>query len=324
MSTKLGNGGNGQENYDPNTGRYVGNNSTSSGNSSLLGRLQKGVFGKDMFDIYNQLDNAQQQNFLSDLQDTLDGLKQTAPDIPKLTQTEIDNFEQSNPNLHQGEVQKAANLIKEYEKIEPEVTDYLTDLVNVYDGMLVGLEHRMKTLPSVVARMEKNGGGKGADFDVDKALYGVKDILRYTACFEDKDFDQKVPQVAAEMQGKYDLVRILNRMTPGSLYKGVNCLFKDDNGHIFEMQFHTPESLKVKDGYDVDVAHRTITTDPNAKTSHDYYEQIRNVKTRAKNGQATQQEIIASKSLNKDLYDMWNKVPNHTKLRIPFVKKTKI
>ena len=41
--------------------------------------------------------------------------------------------------------------------------------------------------------------------------------------------------------------RVKNTFKDGAAYKGLNTLFKDHQGNIFELQFHTPESLGVKD-----------------------------------------------------------------------------
>lgn len=309
MSEKLGNGGNGPEQYDPATGRYIGD-------SSVISKISKGRYGQKIKQVFDSLSAADKNNFVQDFSDYINQHKQTIPSISNLKQTEIETFKSQNPNLHPGEVDLAAKTIQEYEKIEPKITQNLVDLATDFGGMLVGLDHRVKTLPSTIARMEKNGGGKGSDFDNEKALYGVKDILRYTACFDDAKFDKVVPQMANAMQEDYQLVRVLNGMTQGSLYKGINCLFTDGKGHVFEMQFHTPDSIKVKEGMIVDLANKTATRDASLPTSHGLYETIRDVKTRAKNGTASAQEIADSKALNSELYNMWNKVQNHPNVRI--------
>ena len=309
MAEKLGNGGNGQESYDPATGRYVGNSKTVS-------KISDGVYGDDVKNFFDSLDDVGKNNFTQDFDEFLSQGKQTVQPTTKLTDSDIATYKANNPNLHDGEVDAAANAIREYEKIEPEITSNLIDIANDYGGMLIGLDHRMKSLDSTVKRMEKNGGGRGDEFDNEKALYGVKDLLRYTACFDEEDFDNSVLQMSRAMKQDYALVRILNSMKQGRLYKGINCLFTDGKGHVFEMQFHTPESIKVKDGIIVDLDNKTETRDASLSTSHDLYEQIREVKTRAKNGLATPQEIYASKKKNQDLFDMWNNVKNHPKIRL--------
>ena len=64
MPTKQGNGGHGQENYDPATGRYVGNETSNnlekyhagSGfpSAELEKQLLNGDFGQDFVDYYNK------------------------------------------------------------------------------------------------------------------------------------------------------------------------------------------------------------------------------------------------------------------------------
>lgn len=286
MAQKLGNGGNGQEQYDPNTGRYISSSSTTTVNST-----------------------AQNNNNITEIPYKVNPIK-------GITNSDVNNYIASHPNARVPGVIAAAAAIGKYEKLEPQITQELKDATENAGGMLVGLDFRMKSLSSAVDRMEKNGSGKGAAFDVDKALYGVKDILRYTACFEDSKFEQGIQGVVSSITPKYQLGRVLNRMHDGSLYKGINCLFTDGKGHVFELQFHTPESLKAKDGLIVDLKNQKIYKDDSLESSHKYYEQTREVKTRAKNGQATAQEIADSKANIPKLAALWAKVPNHSKVNL--------
>ena len=74
MPTKQGNGGHGQENYDPATGRYVGNETSNnlekyhagSGfpSAELEKQLLNGDFGQDFVDYYNKADDDTKQEIL--------------------------------------------------------------------------------------------------------------------------------------------------------------------------------------------------------------------------------------------------------------------
>lgn len=46
---------------------------------------------------------------------------------------------------------------------------------------------------------------------------------------------------------KYTVVRVKNTFKEGAVYKGVNTLVKDPHGNIFELQFHTPQSVAIKE-----------------------------------------------------------------------------
>lgn len=41
--------------------------------------------------------------------------------------------------------------------------------------------------------------------------------------------------------------KVSNTWYEGSSYKGINCNFKDNEGNIVELQFHTEKSLEVKE-----------------------------------------------------------------------------
>lgn len=228
---------------------------------------------------------------------------------------DLNDYLSTNKNVNKNFAYAAYNKIKEYEQIEPTITKKIMSIADSLGGMAVGLDYRMKSLDSAVKRMEKGAAGR-EHVDVDKALYGVKDLLRYTMCFDDANFEKSVGKAVHDITKDYSLSRVLNTMYDGSLYKGINCLFKDNKGHIFELQFHTPESLKAKDGFLVDLKDKKIYKDNQAKTSHQYYETIRDVKTRAKNGTASAQEIADSKKNNSKLYDLWKNVPNHISINL--------
>jgi hypothetical protein len=79
--------------------------------------------------------------------------------------------------------------------------------------------------------------------------YEIKDILRFTYTAGPNELTEKTMQSIAE-HGKYgyNTIEIKNTWKPNSPYKGVNTIVQAPNGQKFELQYHTPESFKLKNG----------------------------------------------------------------------------
>ena len=74
----------------------------------------------------------------------------------------------------------------------------------------------------------------------------INDVLRYTALFEDNVYRQGVDNVFAAFKKQgYDIIMNKNYWeTP--YYKGINSVIKKGSQKI-EVQFHTPESIIIKE-----------------------------------------------------------------------------
>jgi hypothetical protein len=63
------------------------------------------------------------------------------------------------------------------------------------------------------------------------------------------NYAKGVEGAVAEMERSgYEVVERSNKWVDGEPYAGYHTLVRSDNGEVFELQFHTPESFDVKEG----------------------------------------------------------------------------
>ena len=77
----------------------------------------------------------------------------------------------------------------------------------------------------------------------------VTDVLRYTSVSETKDFTKSYSQIIVALSRKgYNMIEVTNTLKDVSAsYRGINTLVQNARGYVFELQFHTKESLEVKE-----------------------------------------------------------------------------
>ncbi|WP_228550011.1 minor capsid protein [Rodentibacter haemolyticus] len=130
-------------------------------------------------------------------------------------------------------------------KIEPKITDDMLSIIEHSKGQAVGLDFRLKSMASLKRKVdtEINDG-----FTEQQALSKIRDLIRYTAVFNEKSFVdgyQKM-QVLLQKNG-YRTIIVKNTWRDNAVYKGINT-FIEKNGIIFEMQYHTQQSFDLKNG----------------------------------------------------------------------------
>lgn len=83
----------------------------------------------------------------------------------------------------------------------------------------------------------------------EKASKDIKDVLRYTYIVDDKLFYNCFPKIRETLKDKgYNFYRIKNSLKrKGVMYRGVNTVVKMPDGYLFELQFHTSDSLEIKE-----------------------------------------------------------------------------
>ena len=139
----------------------------------------------------------------------------------------------------------AAKLINKYAVIEPKITKDLMHIVKNTNGKLEGLEYKLNSIDSLERKIKSDTVEFGGD--VVKAIANIKDVLRYTIVRDDAVFtDGYYKTVEYLRKNGYDIVRLKNTFVDKAPYKGINALFKDSDGNVFELQFHTPASFDVK------------------------------------------------------------------------------
>lgn len=243
--------------------------------------------------------------------------------IRKIDESVMEKAYEATEPEYRDYVEPAAELIKKY---EDKVDDYAKEILGVTEqmgGVMVGLDFRLKSIPSLARKIKSEIIEKQNDknnpqpnFGVEDAVKNMRDIARFTSVFDEKDFSKGVDSVIKSLTSKgYKIIKFKNTFVDGAEYKGLNCNFQDENGNVFELQFHTPESMKIKEGFNVDINKKTAALDHNNITSHDYYEKTRVIDSKMKEGTATEQEVKLFGILKERAKNEWGVVKNHPELR---------
>lgn len=164
---------------------------------------------------------------------------------------------------------------------EPGTTRLLQSALEGKDAELVGLPFRIKNAKSTLRKVNKELDANVKWTLKDLTEGDVNDILRYTAQIDTRQYTEVLQDTLRTLKdGKHKVLRVTNYWeTPN--YKGVNVVMRNPQGIKYELQFHTPESIDVKENI-----------------SHKFYELIRASKDKKK---------IAG--WTKQMQDGWKSVP---------------
>jgi hypothetical protein len=130
---------------------------------------------------------------------------------------------------------------------------------NASGSRLAGWGHRLKgddrLKEKIAEKVEHEPGRTPAE-----SLRGINDAVRYTFCSEPSDYPDAYRNIKGMLEERgYTMFYSKNHWSDDPDYKGINTRWATPEGHRFELQFHTPESLHAK---------QTVT--------HGCYERIRN------------------------------------------------
>jgi hypothetical protein len=166
------------------------------------------------------------------------------------------------------EVERLADrLMARARQHEPRVSALLGRVASQVGGRMAGFEHRLKTRASLVRKIHQilhdNPGWTASDVR-------INDALRYTIEVGDAPPGHhadsiRVTFAALEAAG-HRVVRVKNYWPRGDNYSGVNSVLAAPDGLEWELQFHTPESFRIKtrDTYLYDEL-REVSTAPGRK-----------------------------------------------------------
>lgn len=140
----------------------------------------------------------------------------------------------------------ATELLKKAKAAEPKITDDLQEIVKGTSGRLEGLEYRLKGRDSLVRKIKSDVLEGAALDDVKSRLY---DLVRYTECSSSKTLVNDYITTINELESKgYKVLRVKNTLRKKDVaYRGINTVIETPGGYKFELQFHTPESLDIKE-----------------------------------------------------------------------------
>lgn len=245
--------------------------------------------------------------------------------LRKLDETQIKNLltqrdEDGNP-YDEPTLRRMIQHVQKYEPLSDKYASDLETLANQYGGQMVGLEYRLKRPTSLYrkafAEINEQRKKGNLNYGIEDAIKDMKDVARFTiALNEDDEFANNVVKYMNAMKKMgYNPVKFKNSMLADSPYKGVNTNFADPEGNIFELQFHTPNSMWRKERIGVDLANRTNTLDHRDLTSHDFYEAARVLEDKKLKGTITPEEEYLLNILNEENVKHWLGVRDYPDLK---------
>lgn len=157
---------------------------------------------------------------------------------------------------------KLYGLLHGRRQSEPGITSFLKYVARTNNGQVIGLDFKFKKAKGILDKVERKMSDKG--ISAEEALSGISDSLRYTLSFEPKGYADGVKNAFAKMKEKgFEFVDFEDNWQKGDAYNGINSTFRDKNGLVVELQFHTPESFRIKDT----VIHKDYETYRSPKSS---------------------------------------------------------
>lgn len=144
----------------------------------------------------------------------------------------------------QKQAEKLISIAKEKDIV---ITKDLQNIIDKTNGRLAGLDYRIKSTDSLVRKLIDKSEAKS--ISVDEYASKITDILRYTNVSTTKNFTGNYYSIIDNLIKKsYNIVEVTNTLGDiNASYRGINCLVSDKDGYIFELQFHTEESLNIKE-----------------------------------------------------------------------------
>jgi hypothetical protein len=147
-------------------------------------------------------------------------------------------------------VRLANEIFNKASKIEPKITNDVISAVSNSGCKMYGLKYRLKQLTSMAGKIASDTKEKNISYK--EAANGVKDSIRYTSVSNEKDFVKNYNTIKTDLENKgYKEVQCKNYFElykqEKVMHKAVQSIFKDKNGNVFELQFHTPSSQAAKE-----------------------------------------------------------------------------
>lgn len=139
---------------------------------------------------------------------------------------------------------QSLTLLDRVIEAEPAQTAMLARMAREHGAELVGLEFRKKSFPSLTRKIESKVRSGETMHD---AAASISDALRYTMQIPDDRYSAVAQSVIDTLKAQGATVRVKNYWDRPD-YRGINAPYTLPDGLKVELQFHTPTSLRVKEG----------------------------------------------------------------------------
>ena len=131
---------------------------------------------------------------------------------------------------------------KQMKEVEPTISKVIQEVAKATETKLAGFECRIKEIDSYQRKIKEH-------FDLGDENYRAKDIVRYTYLAEADNLVDKIKEIRQKLEDKgYKTVEVKNTwIDKNNPYKGINTVVEAPTRNKFEIQYHTPGSLEVKE-----------------------------------------------------------------------------
>nr|WP_238135736.1 XopAD/skwp family type III secretion system effector [Xanthomonas fragariae] len=150
---------------------------------------------------------------------------------------------------HEDIVRATEALLTRAREMEPVVTDMLTRAAELHGGRLEGMRHQFKSPGSLVEKFERQMALKHKTLE--EAAAGINDALRYSVVLEPRHFTAGLRGMLASLDDQGHVrVKLVNLfMRYRQAFKAVNVTLRSPEGALWEIQFHTPDTFKLKEQF---------------------------------------------------------------------------
>lgn len=172
-------------------------------------------------------------------------------------------------------VTKVVNeLLVDSRVAEPDITAGLRSIAHALGGKMEGLDFRFKSPAGILEKVDRKVALSDNTVTPAQAAAQISDVLRYTMTLPEASYTTSVIDAIASMRDHgYDIApaNLENNWVRGDAYNGINASFTDrKTGMNVEIQFHTPESWRVKNevnhaDYETLRSQRSSMTDQEAR-----------------------------------------------------------
>ena len=149
---------------------------------------------------------------------------------------------------------------------EPDITRTIVDLADEYGANPDGLPFRLKSEDSLTRKIASEIAEKetaGQTMSATEAAESMSDVIRYTYTIDEDQYATAAKNIIDDLSDQGYTMRVKNYWQEDNTYKGINVALKNPDGIPVELQFHTPESLRVKEGALHEIYERQrVLTDP--------------------------------------------------------------
>ncbi len=144
----------------------------------------------------------------------------------------------------------AVQLLAEAKKHEPQITKDIKAVAKLNNAELIGLENKFKSKLSLARKIADYSAKQ--NISLEQSAEEINDGLRYTIIFAIEDYQNGFKNTLESLESQNYKIEIIwnawknENKDWDSGYRGINATIISSQNQIFELQFHTTESFRLK------------------------------------------------------------------------------